>query len=44
MRFMQCSFIDKHENIIITGGAGIGKSYLASALGHHSCSMGYKVV
>ena len=44
MRFIQCSFIDKHENIIITGSTGIGKSYLASALGHHACSMGYKVV
>lgn len=44
MRFKQCSFIDKHENIIITGSTGIGKSYLASALAHHACSMGYKVV
>jgi DNA replication protein DnaC len=44
MRFTQCSFIDKHENILITGSTGIGKSYLASALGHHACSMGYKVI
>lgn len=44
MRFMECSFINKHENIFITGSTGIGKSYLASALGHHACSMGYKVL
>lgn len=44
MRFVQCAFIDKHENIIITGSTGIGKSYLASALGHHACSMGYRVI
>lgn len=44
IRFTQCSFIDKHENIIITGSTGIGKSYLASAIGHHACSMGYRVV
>lgn len=44
MRFAQCSFIDKHENILITGSTGIGKSYLASAIGHHACSMGYRVL
>jgi DNA replication protein DnaC len=44
MRFMECTFIDKHENILITGSTGIGKSYIASALGHHACSLGYKVL
>ncbi len=44
MRLAQCSFIDKHENILITGSTGIGKSYLASAIGHHACSMGYRVL
>jgi DNA replication protein DnaC len=44
MRFAQCSFIDKHENILITGSTGIGKSYIASAIGHHACSMGYRVL
>lgn len=44
MRFSECSFIDKHENILITGSTGTGKSYIASALGHHACSMGYKVI
>jgi len=44
MRFAECHFIDKHENILITGSTGIGKSYIASALGHQACSLGYKVV
>jgi DNA replication protein DnaC len=44
MRLAECQFIDKHENILITGSTGIGKSYIASALGHQACSLGYKVV
>lgn len=44
MRFAECHFIDKHENILITGSTGIGKSYIASAIGHQACSLGYKVL
>ena len=44
MRFAECSFIDKHENILITGSTGIGKSYIASALGHQACAQGYRVM
>jgi DNA replication protein DnaC len=43
MRLAECSFIDKHENILITGSTGIGKSYIASAIGHEACALGYKV-
>lgn len=43
-RLSDCSFIDRHENIIITGCTGTGKSYLASALGHQACLKGYKVL
>jgi DNA replication protein DnaC len=44
MRFADCEFIDKAESILITGSTGIGKSYIASALGYHACGMGYRVV
>ncbi len=43
LRLADCSFITKKENVIITGATGVGKSYLASALGHQACVMGYKV-
>lgn len=43
IRFGECTFIDKCENILITGSTGIGKSYLASAIGYQACSLGYKV-
>jgi len=42
-RFAECSFIDKNENILITGPTGIGKSYIASALGNQAYMLGYKV-
>ena len=44
MRFADCHFIDKSETIIITGSTGIGKSYVASAIGNQACMLGYKVL
>jgi len=44
MRFAECTFIDKAENILITGSAGTGKSYIASSLGNQACTLGYKVL
>lgn len=44
MRLADCQFIGKRENILITGSTGIGKSYIASALGHQACGLGYRVV
>jgi len=44
LRLATCEFIEKKENLIITGSTGIGKSYLASAIGHKACSLGYRVL
>lgn len=38
-----CAFIDRGENLIITGATGCGKSFLASAIGYQACTMGKKV-
>jgi DNA replication protein DnaC len=43
MRFAECTYIGKQENILITGSTGIGKSHVATALGHQACTLGYKV-
>jgi DNA replication protein DnaC len=41
-RLALLDFISKKENIILTGASGVGKSYLAQALGHQACLMGIK--
>ncbi|AKA36007.1 IS21-like element helper ATPase IstB [Flagellimonas lutaonensis] len=43
-RLGSCGFIRKRENILVTGSTGVGKSYLASAIGHQACSMGYRTM
>ncbi len=37
-----CQWIKEGQNILITGPTGVGKSYLACALAHRACLMGYK--
>ncbi|MFM1744440.1 MAG: hypothetical protein RLZZ630_377 [Bacteroidota bacterium] len=43
-RLLTLDFIRQHQNIIITGSTGVGKSYLAQAIGHHACAMLFKTV
>lgn len=44
MRFSSGDFIKNKESILLTGSTGVGKSYIASALGHQACNLGYKVL
>lgn len=37
-------FITRKENVILTGASGVGKSYLAQALGHQACIMEYRTI
>lgn len=38
------SFIQRAENLLITGATGCGKSYLACALGRQACMLGYRTI
>ena len=41
-RLSNGDFIRKAENVIITGPTGVGKSFIASALGHQACILGFR--
>ena len=43
LRLSGCQWVQRHEDIIITGPCGAGKSFIASGLGHQACIYGYKV-
>lgn len=38
------SFIDRADNVLITGATGCGKSFLACALGRKACMLGYRTL
>ena len=39
-----CKWIALHQNIVITGKTGVGKSYLACALAQQACRKGHRVL
>jgi DNA replication protein DnaC len=44
LRYATCDFVKNGENILITGSTGVGKSYIATALGHQACIEGHRVI
>ena len=39
-----CLWIEEHLNVVITGKTGLGKTYVACALGQQACRKGYRVM
>jgi DNA replication protein DnaC len=44
MMVADCSFVERAENLLITGATGCGKSYLACAIGRQACTLGYRTL
>ena len=38
------AFLERHEDVLFLGPVGVGKTFLASALGHAACRAGHKVL
>lgn len=43
LHLASCQWIRRHQNVIITGPTGVGKSYIACALAHKACLENFKV-
>lgn len=43
-RLSDGTFIEKSENLLITGATGCGKSYLACAMGRQACLLGHRTL
>ena len=39
-----CRWIAEHQNVLVTGATGTGKTYIACALAQHACRSGYRAM
>ena len=39
-----CAFVERHQNVLLIGPTGTGKSHLAQAIGHRACRAGLSVL
>jgi DNA replication protein DnaC len=44
LRFADCNYIERGENILVSGPTGVGKSFVSSALGNQACIKGFRVL
>jgi DNA replication protein DnaC len=44
LELASCAWIKERQNVLITGPTGVGKSYLACALGNKACREGYRTL
>ena len=42
LRLSDSSWIERHQIVLLTGPTGVGKSFIAQALGHQGCLYGFK--
>lgn len=42
LNLLSCDWIKKHQNVIISGPTGVGKTFLACALAQKACREGYR--
>jgi DNA replication protein DnaC len=43
LELMRCEYIDRRENVLLVGGSGTGKTFLATVLGMEACGRGRRV-
>jgi len=44
LELANCAWIQNHQNVLISGPTGVGKTYIACALGNAVCRAGYKTL